>query len=94
LWPEWLLILLCRLRYTQAVTWELDGRIGTARVGHTQLKGFAMLRDRLKHLIAFHAFVEEGYGSLRPDSTPKVVISERAFEAASDRGSDVGGKGI
>jgi len=71
------------------VTWELDGRIGTAKIGNAQLKGFAMLRDRLKHLVAFHAFVEDGYGSLRPDSTPKVVISERAFEPAADPGSNV-----
>jgi len=84
-----LLILLCRGRYTRTVTWELDGRIGTAQIGNTQLKGFAMLRDRLKHLVAFHAFVEDGYGSLRPDSTPKVVISERAFEPAADPGSNV-----
>ena len=76
------------------MTWELDGRIGTAQIGDTQLKGFAMMRDRLKHLVAFHAFVEDGYGSLRPDSTPKLVISDRAFEPASDRGSNVGGEGI
>ena len=76
------------------MTWELDGRIGTAQVGDTHLKGFAMLRDRLKHLIAFHAFVEAGYGSLRPDSTPRLVISERAFEPASNPGSIVRGKGI
>ena len=76
------------------MSWELDGRIGTAQIGDAQLKGFAMLRDRLRHLIAFHAFVEDGYGSLRPESAPKVVISERAFEPASDRGSDVGGNSI
>jgi len=82
-----LLTLLCRCGYTRTVTWELDGRIGTAQIGNTQLKGFAMMRDRLKHLVAFHAFVEDGYGSLRPDSTPKLVISDRAFEPASDAGS-------
>ena len=76
------------------MSWELDGRIGTARIGGTQLKGFAMLHDRLRHLIAFHAFVEDGYGSLRPESAPKVVISERAFEPVSIPGSDVRGKGI
>jgi len=76
------------------VSWELDGRIGTAQIGDTQLKGFAMLRDRLRHLIAFHAFVEDGYGSLRPESAPKAVISERAFEPASNPGSDVRRKGI
>jgi hypothetical protein len=76
------------------VTWELDGRIGTAQVGDTQLKGFAMLRDRIKHLVAFHAFVEVGYGSLRPDSTPRLVISERAFEPASDPGLNRHREGI
>ena len=76
------------------MSWELDGRIGTAQIGDMQLKGFAMLRDRLKHLVAFHAFVEDGYGSLRPDSTPKLVISERAFEAASDPGSNVRREGL
>jgi len=76
------------------MSWELDGRIGTAQIGNTQLKGFAMLRDRLKHLVAFHAFVEDGYGSLRPDSTPKVVISERAFEPAADPRSNGGGEGV
>jgi hypothetical protein len=76
------------------VSWELDGRIGTAQIGDTQLKGFAMLHDRLRHLIAFHAFVEDGYGSLRPESAPKVVISERAFEPVSNPDSDVRRKGI
>ena len=89
-----MLTLLCRCGYTRTVTWELDGRIGTAQIGDTQLKGFAMMRDRLKHLVAFHAFVEDGYGSLRPDSTPKLVISDRAFEPASDPGSNVRGEGI
>ena len=76
------------------MSWELDGRMGTAQIGNTQLKGFAMLHDRLRHLIALHAFVEDGYGSLRPESAPKVVISEGAFDPTSDGGSDVGGKGI
>jgi hypothetical protein len=76
------------------VSWELDGRIGTAQIGDTQLKGFAMLHDRLRHLIAFHAFVEDGYGSLRPESAPKVVISERAFEPVSDPDSDAHRNGI
>jgi hypothetical protein len=76
------------------MSWELDGRMGTAQIGDTRLKGFAMLRDRLRHLVAFHAFVEGGHGSLRPESAPKAVISERAFEPVSNPASDVRGKGI
>jgi hypothetical protein len=75
------------------VTWELDGRIGTAQVGNTQLQGFAMMRNRLKHLIGFHPFVEAGYGPLCPDSTPKLVISERRFEPASNPLSNLRGNG-
>jgi hypothetical protein len=35
--------------------WEIDVRKGTATIGATRREGFALMRDREKRLIAFHA---------------------------------------
>ena len=50
------MLILLRKRELHRVdlSWELDGRNGTARLGDIQLRGFALLRDSERRLIAFH----------------------------------------
>jgi hypothetical protein len=65
--------------------WELDGRNGTAQIGLTKQEGFALMRDRARRLLVFHAVRESIYDPASPTPPPaeEFVIAEEAFESAS-----------
>jgi hypothetical protein len=60
--------------------WVIDGRAGWARIGNNSLKGFAMMRDQAKGLIAFHANRERREDVNSPRATDHYLISEDDFE--------------
>ena len=82
--PPQLLILLRRLAHLccKRMSWKMDGRHGAARFGDSRREGFALMRDQIRHLIAFHALPDEGYlpGGREPSSPDQFVISEGDFE--------------
>jgi hypothetical protein len=64
------------------MSWQMDGRHGDARQGDARRKGFALMRDQGRQLIAFHALSEEGpaRGPEEPSPTDHFVINEVDFE--------------
>ena len=56
-----------------------------ARIGSTRLRGFALMRDPKRRLIAFHGSVDErsGQSSWQLPAAEQFVISEDAFEPKS-----------
>jgi hypothetical protein len=70
--------------YSVAMPWEIDGRPGTAVVGESEMEGFALMRDRTRRLIAFHARVSQGFDPTNPapKGAEEFVISEEAFRPA------------
>jgi hypothetical protein len=65
--------------------WEIDGRSGTAHIGFTKQAGFALMRDRVRRLLVFHAARNSIYdpSSSTPPPAEEFVIPEEAFECAS-----------
>jgi hypothetical protein len=82
-----LLTLLRRLMQhgREHMSWQMDGRNGVARVGDSQRKGFALMRDRDGHRIAFHAFPNDGYapGGSEPELLDQFVIGDDDFEPSA-----------
>lgn len=60
----------------------MDGRNGAVTLGDSRREGFALMRDRGRHLIAFHVLPDQGYGPATAEASPlrQFVISERDFE--------------
>ena len=79
-----LLILLRLLAHIgcERMSWQMDGRNGTARLGDSRREGFALMRDQARHLIAFHSLCDQAYGPAGPERSPldQFVISEGDFE--------------
>jgi hypothetical protein len=79
-----LLTLLRRLKHIccQQMSWHMDGRNGAARLGDSRRRGFALMRDQTRHLIAFHSLPEEAHGpaGAEPSALDQFVISEGDFE--------------
>jgi hypothetical protein len=73
------------IRWTE-MPWELDGRNGTAKIGLTKQEGFALMRDRTRRLLVFHAVRNQTYDHLSspPPPAEEFVIAEEAFESASN----------
>lgn len=68
------------------MTWEIDGRRGTAAIGGAQRKGFALMRDRDKRILAFHLEIQErSFDPLslatEPRAADQFAIGEDAFRA-------------
>jgi len=64
------------------VSWEHDGRVGSALIAGNQREGFAMLRDRGRKLIAFHASKLRPVYSASEPSSPNLedfTIAEDDF---------------
>lgn len=64
------------------MSWQIDGRNGIARVGESQRKGFALMRDQERHRIAFHVVPNETDASGGPELTVlhQFVIGDDDFE--------------
>jgi hypothetical protein len=65
---------------THAVAWELDGRSGDIELAGKSLRGFAVLRDRSRRLIAFHAAAAPRDLNLWARGTEQLVVPEDQFK--------------
>ena len=64
--------------------WQTDGRTGKAKIGSTLVVGFAMMRDRVKRLIAFEPVAAGNLVLAERSAVEGAVIGEDAFEADAD----------
>lgn len=64
------------------MSWQMDGRIGAVTVGESRREGFALMRDKGRHLIAFHVLPGEAYAPSGPEPSllDQFVISDADFE--------------
>ena len=68
------------------MSWQMDGRDGVARVGDSQRKGFALMRDQCRHRIAFRALPNPAYApanqAYAPCDPERVLLGR--FEVEDD----------
>ena len=57
------------------MTWKTDGRRGFANIAGERRKGFAMMRDLARRLVAFHVSPTWGFGP-----TEEFMITKDEFE--------------
>lgn len=58
----------------------MDGRNGAVTVGDSRREGFALMRDRGRHLIAFHVVPDEDCEPAEPSPLDQFAMSEGDFE--------------
>jgi hypothetical protein len=68
------------------MSWETDGRRGKVKFDGTEMAGVALMRDRSKGVVAFHALGDEAVA--RPGMPGQFVITEDDFQPDVPAGND------